>query len=37
LSAEDQKTLLREFEEHELREMGSGVHEKYLKFAHELG
>ena len=37
LSAEEQKRLLRDFEEHELREIGPGVHEKYLKIAHELG
>jgi hemerythrin-like domain-containing protein len=37
LSAEEQKQLLRDFEEHELKEMGSGVHEKYLRIATELG
>jgi hemerythrin-like domain-containing protein len=37
LSAEEQKQLLCDFEEHELREIGSGVHEKYLKIAAELG
>ncbi len=37
LNSEEQKQLLREFEEHELREMGSGVHEKYLKIAQEFG
>lgn len=37
LSAEEQKQLLRDFEEHELKEMGSGVHEKYLRIASELG
>jgi hemerythrin-like domain-containing protein len=37
LSAEEQKTLLREFEEHELKEIGAGFHEKYLKIALELG
>ncbi|MBI4523887.1 MAG: hemerythrin domain-containing protein [Deltaproteobacteria bacterium] len=36
LSEEEQKTLLREFEEHEERELGTGVHEKYLKIAEEL-
>jgi hemerythrin-like domain-containing protein len=36
LGSEEQKELLREFEEHELKEMGSGVHEKYLKIVHEL-
>jgi len=37
LSAEEQKQLVHEFEEHELKEIGSGVHEKYLKIADELG
>lgn len=37
LSAEEQKTLLREFEEHELKEIGAGFHKKYLKIARELG
>jgi hemerythrin-like domain-containing protein len=37
LSSEEQKTLLREFEEHELNEIGAGFHEKYLKIARELG
>jgi hemerythrin-like domain-containing protein len=36
LNSEDQKALLREFEEHELKEMGSGVHEKYLKIVYEI-
>jgi hemerythrin-like domain-containing protein len=36
LSSSEQKELLREFEEHELKEMGSGVHEKYLAIVHEL-
>jgi len=36
LSPEEQKELLREFEEHEAREIGSGVHEKYLRIAQEL-
>jgi len=36
LSGEEQKDLLRKFEEHEREEMGSGVHEKYLKIVHEL-
>ncbi len=36
LSSEEQKKLLREFEEHELKEIGSGIHEKYLKIAEEL-
>jgi hemerythrin-like domain-containing protein len=37
LSPDEQNQLLREFEEHELGEMGPGVHEKYLKIAEELG
>jgi hemerythrin-like domain-containing protein len=37
LSPEEQKTLLREFEEHELIEIGPGFHERYLKIALELG
>jgi hemerythrin-like domain-containing protein len=37
LSSEEQKTLLREFEEHELKEIGAGFHERYLKIAQELG
>ncbi len=36
LSAEEQKKLLREFEEHEAKEIGTGIHEKYLKMAEEL-
>lgn len=36
LSDEEQKMLLREFEEHEAREIGAGVHEKYAKTAQEL-
>ena len=36
LTPEEQKELLREFEEHEAREIGPGVHEKYLKIAQEL-
>jgi hemerythrin-like domain-containing protein len=36
LTPEEQKKLLREFEEHEAKEIGSGVHEKYLKIAEEL-
>ncbi|HSE89878.1 MAG TPA: hemerythrin domain-containing protein [Candidatus Binatia bacterium] len=31
-----QKELLRSFEEHEAKEIGEGVHEKYLKIAEEL-
>lgn len=33
---DEQKQLLRSFEEHEAREIGEGVHEKYLKIAEEL-
>lgn len=36
LNAEEQKELLREFEEHEAKEIGAGIHEKYLKIAQEL-
>jgi len=36
ISAEEQKELLRAFEEHEAQEMGQGVHEKYLAIAEEL-
>jgi hemerythrin-like domain-containing protein len=36
LSAEEQKELLRDFEEHELKEIGAGVYEKYLAIAQEL-
>lgn len=36
LSPEDQKEILRAFEEHEAKEMGTGIHEKYLKIAEEL-
>lgn len=33
---DEQKQLLHTFEEHEAREMGMGVHEKYLAIAQEL-
>jgi hemerythrin-like domain-containing protein len=33
---EEQKKLLRTFEEHEAKEMGTGVHQKYLEIAEEL-
>jgi hemerythrin-like domain-containing protein len=33
---DEQKELLRTFEEHEAEEMGIGVHEKYLKIVEEL-
>ncbi len=36
LTQEEQKHLLRQFEEHEAKEIGTGVHEKYLKVAQEL-
>jgi hemerythrin-like domain-containing protein len=32
----EQAVMLRAFEEHEAKEMGTGVHEKYLKIAEEL-
>lgn len=32
----EQRELLRTFEEHEAKEMGAGVHEKYLTIAEEL-
>lgn len=36
LTSEDQKKLLKEFEEHEEKKMGAGMHEKYLAIATEL-
>ena len=36
LSLDEQKQLLRSFEEHEAKEIGTGVHEKYLKLVEEL-
>src|SRR5215475_2423819 len=36
ISADEQKALLRSFEEHEAKEIGEGVHEKYLKLVEEL-
>ncbi len=36
LTPEEQKQLLREFEEHEAKEMGTGIHDKYLKIVLEL-
>jgi hemerythrin-like domain-containing protein len=36
LSGEDQKLLLREFEEHEAKEMGTDVHARYEKIAQEM-
>jgi hemerythrin-like domain-containing protein len=35
ISPDEQKELLRSFEEHEAKEMGTGVHEKYLKMVQE--
>lgn len=37
LTQEEQKKLVCEFEEHEAKEIGSGVHERYLKLADEMG
>jgi hemerythrin-like domain-containing protein len=36
IPADEQKALLHAFEEHEAKEMGEGVHEKYLKLVEEL-
>jgi hemerythrin-like domain-containing protein len=36
IPAAGQKELLRSCEEHEVKEMGAGVHEKYLKLVEEL-
>jgi hemerythrin-like domain-containing protein len=36
ISPDEQKQLLRSFEEHEAKEIGEGVHEKYLKMVEEL-
>jgi hypothetical protein len=36
IPADQQKALLRSFEEHEAKDMGEGVHEKYLKIVEEL-
>jgi len=36
IPADEQKELLRSFEEHEANEMGAGVHEKYLRIVEEL-
>jgi hemerythrin-like domain-containing protein len=36
IPADVQKALLRSFEEHEAKEIGEGVHEKYLKLVEEL-
>ena len=36
IPADEQKTLLVSFEEHEAKEMGAGVHDKYLQLVEEL-
>ena len=36
LTPEEQKKLLKDFEEHEEKELGAGIHEKYLAIAKEL-
>lgn len=36
LTPEEQKKLLREFDEHEKKELEAGIHEKYLRVAEEL-
>ena len=36
ISPDEQKELLRSIEEHEAKEIGTGVHEKYLKMVQEL-
>jgi hemerythrin-like domain-containing protein len=36
LPADEQKELLRTFEEHEAEELGEGIHEKYLSLLEEL-
>jgi hemerythrin-like domain-containing protein len=36
IPADEQKRLLQEFENHEVKEMGAGAHEKFLKIAAEL-
>lgn len=36
IPSDEQEILLRTFEEHESKEMGTGVHEKYLKVAQDL-
>ena len=33
---DEQREILKRFEEHEAEEMGAGAHEKYLKIAQEL-
>jgi hemerythrin-like domain-containing protein len=36
LSPEEQRELAQEFEKHEAKEIGAGIHEKYLKIVQEL-
>ena len=36
IPVDEQKELLRSFEKHEAKEMGTGVHEKYLTITQEL-
>ena len=36
LTPEEHKKLLREFDEHEEKELGAGIHEKYLAIAKDL-
>jgi hemerythrin-like domain-containing protein len=36
IPADEQKRLLREFENHEIKEMGAGAHEKFLQIAADL-
>ena len=36
ITQDEQKQLLRRFEEHEAEAMGAGAHEKYLNIAREL-
>ena len=36
IPGDEQKRLLQEFENHEVKEMGAGAHEKFLKIAAEL-
>ena len=36
ITQDEQRQLLRRFEEHEAEAMGAGAHEKYLKIAEEL-
>jgi hemerythrin-like domain-containing protein len=36
IPVDEQRQLLKRFEDHEAEEIGEGVHEKYLKLAEEL-